>query len=448
MKICRIYKTFVFIIVLGGAIVFSNQRCSGQKISLVNTYKRIVETSEEVSDGSEIVSLDFSSSPYTNSKKETESKTIFNLGEKAQKELIKAYSSKDTSSLLLRKSLVEPLEKKVSEKEKVFNYKFNKIHRKLSFKIEDVFGKSPNNRIESLEIELHIDNRQVNFLEFIDYQTTQLYYDIGTLEATSNRNFSISLGGAIGHSDTNNTYSGSNLLTSGINSNEFTPSVTYGKSNSLKENVSLRKRYISQAGFIAGDKCVIYMEGNPDLNLNGIVNIGITLEIADPSLKDFEYATYKFDKDKATLNRKILFAPTAFDIIGDIKFSFVYRNIERGGKSPVEGRHVVSYYKFNDVPFKKNPVTIVPEDDFTTSLFCLKVKGIDNVYFKHVSNNVKHRVAFLTLEEAFSFREYIRKINSTSFNGYTLVDKKGNAIESDDAQRFGIRSERLVRMDE
>ena len=383
------------------------------ELRYTNNYRKLLRP-KPASKSDSIVTIDFESRPYSYSSKSPSLKTIFELPEKAQKELIKAYADKDTTSELLRQSLIKPLEKAKSKPEKVFNERFINISRRFSFNVSDNWKpKYPSSRIENIRIDVELKSDVVRFSDFIDFQTKYETFDVGAVSRTSSKSFSVSANASLGVEDTISKSLGAEA--------------TYGNSSSTTENVQLSRRFVGQSGFITDKHFVLYMEGMPRHNLNGLYSVAVNMNYAsNGELETHDFVLFSINKKKeGELTEKILVIPplldTLEDVVADVSISYLYRNVVGKGKYSIEGEHKIRYYDIQDVKYKDRRVFY--SDDFSTTLIDIKCGG-ERVFIQ-TPDSVRHELTFLSKGEAYSFRQYLEKNKTDKVGDYQLVYKSG-----------------------
>jgi len=397
---------------------------------LTNSYKRIKDATLSNDEIKDVIDVQFKS--LKSSKKVTTKtkKTIFDLSEKAQDELIVAYSKFEKTSKKFRTNLVEPLEKSKTKPQTKIDKSLFTISRTFELFINDTWSKvNPANRIASIKISMTLNsNDMVKFSKFNGYQTKHEYFDIGTIEGTKTRNFSLEAGVGASTSNSNNSFDAAGNQVKGV-ALGFTPSVTgsFGTSNSFKENIVLRRRYIAQSGSLSNDNISIYMEGAPLKNLNGPLKVEFDFEAVGGSKIPTEIISFRLnEKKELKLRTQFLMIPKIDKTVTvNLRVEWLYRKVVRKGNTSYEGDDIIQYYQyakdFNNFP-------VFDANDLKNQLFTLRYKK-KRVYIEKIGNSsIQNIVRFRTQEEAINFLDHILENKVNKVDNYMIKSKLDSKI--------------------
>ena len=400
--------------------------CSHANAQVTNNYKKIVPAKKlSIEELNNAVKIDLNVQKGTPPTKKTLRKTIFDLTDKGQKALIESYEKKSKDLKTLTKAITEPLDKS-SKKGSSFILEENyKIYTQLIFFVEDNWAKKePSNRITSLKITLNIPKDcPVKIKGFKEYQTKYETIALGSIENTSTRNFSLNAGIGSSNSDTTNAFdSTGNQLSSSINGVTPSFSGTFGTSNSLKENLNLTRRIITQTGITSNNQMIIYLEGFAGRNLNGPITLELEFEPNNISKRRSSVVDFSIDKNKKGIfSPKFLFYPHIdSNIEATYSYEWLYRKIVRKGKSNIEGKHVISYYshRLEDL---KSKTPILKKQDANVKLYSIVFPVTEN-------EDISDEDIYL-LKGGESHQLNLRSFNNAVTFKWFALDNKGNVID-------------------
>lgn len=441
MKNIRLY----FVIIFGiSVITFGNAQ-------ITNKYKRLIKAENfSYNEKEDAVKIELEIQKGSPPKSTKKRKTLFDLSEKGQKALIEAYNKPAVSNDDLRKALIESLDKTSSKKTNSLIVENFKFYIKLDFYIEDKwFEKNPSNRISSLKLTFTLPNDSPFKIDgFKGFQTQYETIALGDVSNTSTRNFSLTAGTGISSSNTSNSFNEEGLQTN-TSVNGLTPSVsaTAGVSNSRTENLTLSRRIISQTGTTSDNKMIVYLEGAPDRNLNGIVSVELELEAKElvrDRLDIFNYSINKKTKS-AVLTPKFLFYTNIDAVLkGDYNYEWVYRKIRRKGKSNIEGKHVISYNSHKSIAKSKD---FLKTGDINIPYYSIQYNTreggkdtYENIYLTRGEES--HLANFLSKADAIQFRWHLLQLKTDkvdSFNLSYLKDNKFVNLKTSDFIRLKVK---------
>jgi len=416
----NILRSYIYLFL----VVFT-VHCNAQ---ISDNYRRILPPKSDVKDTflDSKVRITLTSkmgSPPENSAK---LKTLFDLTEKGQKALIEAYSkieSKDAKKF--RDQLIRPLEVKKIVKQ-IINKNHLKIFQRLDFLVTDKWIEdNPYNRIASIRIAVNLKpNSEVKFKGFKDFQTNFENVSLGSVENTSVRNFSLGAGVGSSSSDTTNTFD-TNGNNTGIAVSGLTPSIngSFSSSNTNRETLDLTRRIIPRTGSISESQMIVYMEGAPDRNLNHSISIELELEPQNVNIQNFEVIKFSVDKMKvAKLTPSIILVPhLTNDIKADISYDWLYRKIERRGRSKIEGKHVIRYYSRSGAG--ESDKVILKKSDVNIDLW--QFKFLDNagnkqeVFIKNAA--VKYRLLFDSQDNAIELLYHLDEKGINKIGNFEII---------------------------
>ena len=422
MKGFRLHLTIIFGI---GLITLGHSQ-------ITNNYKKIIKAENFSYDEKEnAININLEIEKGNAPKRKGTKKSIFDLTEKGQKALIEAYNKPTVTNEKLRQDLIKPLEKTSSSNALIVeNFKF---YLKLDFHIQDHWVKeNPSNRISSLKLTFKLpDDSAFKIVGFKEFQTQYETIALGDVSNTSSKNFSLTAGMGSSSSNTSNSFNdGGQQISAAVNG--FTPSIsaTVGASNSKTENLTLSRRIISQTGTTSDTKMIVYLEGAPDRNLNGIVTVELELEAKDLVRDRLDIFDYKINKNKEAIltPRFLYFTNIDQPLNGAFNYEWLYRKIRRKGKSNIEGKHVISY---NSHASKDKSEEVLNTDDINIPYYAIQFntkKGGTN-YYENVyltRGEESHLVNFLTKENAIRFRWYLMDSKNDKVGKFHISYLKNN----------------------
>lgn len=429
------YKTFFLVLLMSISL-----HCCKSSSKYSNAYAKIRTSTLTVNDPKKIVALNFSSRRYAPAAKKKTFKSIFDLSELAQYKLIAEYSSKDTTSTLLRSSIVEPLEKQESKVRKIVDNKYLSFPTRFTFFVEDKLNSTnPANRIASLRIVVNLESDGLQFEKFESFLTKYDYYDIASIENTSTRNFSLGATVGTGSSTLLNEYDDNGNLI-GTNSTNFGPNLSANATtgNSITETTQLRKRVISQSGTLSSNQMMIYLEGNPQKNLNGPLTVEFSF-VSNPFsdfTEEIEFIEFTTKPKVNITPRYVIKADDDQEVKADIFMEWTYRRVVRKGNTPYEGDDKIelitqeSYQYFSDQK-------LLEDSDLQVETFAIQRADGSSLY---VQKNMgkKHELRFLSQDQSIAFMDYLYANNVSIISGFKVVDSSGSQLRSNEISTIQI----------
>lgn len=268
------------------------------------------------------VTATFTTSPSELFKEKNETKTVFDLSDNGQAEYLK-HSSKYFAERTFD-SFRQNIAKGISTEDRPSDFLEHILFvKRIEIDITDVLYKAGNkaNRIDQLTFIIRLaDPDEFKFISFKDFSTKYDVVEFGDISRSVNTKFSIGF-------------------------EEAPASAGFEIGSSRDENINLKVRSIAAKGSLTESSISIYMEGNPQKNINEKVEFEVVIEaknLASEPLVSFsglynEKGDVVYDPTKLSLIEKFLIRPMNMnDVKVDFSYGFLYREvINKKGKKTV-----------------------------------------------------------------------------------------------------------------
>jgi len=454
------------VLFLFGAVIISGCNSTGK---LTRRYKKIdYKTTKELDTMIEL-------SGYTlepEASEPSKPKTIFDLNEDAQAQLIKQLSSHESDNTKLITLLSSSLSSKALTSLEILD--LTKFQKRIIISVKKL-GHKPADRINMVDVKLSLDT-SVKLLScnrlITEYQTLEFgkqnYSNSASvgLQATAGSSASTVLTGSGSSNRTLANTDGSGFKNEGSgatgsntfantsvngNTNGFTSTVggtlgatgSFNGSRTFAEEVMLRQRIVGLQASIQNNDLNLFQNGGLGLDLSGNIIADIVFEIKDDvavqqiiSISDFSTASGEMNKpDKLKVKDFVVLYPNyKKDIQAEISFDGEYRAVMSGDQTISESDDkVVLFHKDKSVVKQeveksaaKNMVTIVPAKLLKPKMWTVKIPVQGKKLPLRIFNpriNATGQLIFNSVSEARNFISWL----TTSFGTLTADKKIGNS---------------------
>lgn len=436
--------TFKFLVLMLISSFFTSS-CISSKYKLTRDFKRIKSTEINPPNPEKYFEIISTARIPANSKKNESSKTVFDLSDRGQKQLIIQYSKFDTSSTQLHLNLNRSFKAtKEKAKKKRIDDSMLLLKRQISFFVNNILRDTkPSSRIMVLQLEVQLVDTvrdKVRFSSISEFQTQYEFVDFGTVTQTGTTNFSLNAGinSTNIFSDTNSSDNSSITRSSSI---EPTISTSYGSTNSLSEARNFKRRSIKQTGFVTDDYIQIYMEGTDQRDLNGPIVLNIELLGIEGKMKtkNFEYIDYEVKGKKILIQPRTNVIPYNAEIPVNLTANLLIREVVKKGRTIPEGDDVIILKRFSDVDLGQ--INLVKKDEvkvYYTQIEILKGSSQEPIYLLDKIKKQKFLVRFLSKDRARIFLDYLLQIRSNDLGDFLVVDFNEKPIDVSEFKNFGL----------
>ncbi len=428
------------------------------------------------------VSVDLNSTYIVAKKKANVEYNVLSLSERGQQAFISAAEEKAATNEEFLKIVNSnfDLVKKATTKTRIIPKNIKKsivftIDRKhyIEQQNSDITFNIIGDRVAFLELVLRIKNESTaEFNSWDKYVSDKAILNLGNISSTQNWNASLNVGakgtGQVVTSSGNisedaftettavlvnpkamsESDNGYQILNSGKETDSTGDSVTgtteiggtatLGYSNTSETSLTLNSRILQLSGSIAPREIVLRQESGPGIDLSGNVIISIEYTLKDDwavpqSLTKLKKLYLPTGKPKQVSSIDIdhtllMFPDIKTDIIGELDYTFLYRQIQKGSRHLPEARQKV-LYKFGKVPSPQNSqlrdgvVTLIKKQDIRPKVFMIKKSSNLTVPPEYLSLKDK-RLVFESASEAIACLSYIYDVAN---EGYAISDFKFGA---------------------
>lgn len=411
----------------------------GTNYVLTNKYGKILSTVTGNKYPNTYYVIDVTSRAIPQSEKKVPTyRSIFDLSERGQFELINEYAKMDTSSNQLRNSIIQPLQKVPPKPDaSIVDISGLNVQRQITFFVQNLLKDiSPSSRISDLQLEIVLKSDDINFTSISGFQTQYEYFDFGTVSRTGTRNFSI---GAEISASQNISLSDSVGNSSRSFSNSIGPSANAGLqlSNSINESRTFRQRAIKQTGILSDKQVTLYMEGSPLYDLNGPITLNVQME-GFPSSSAIEFIKFKVESEKPIVEHKTFIVPYKAEVEADIFATLMIREVKKGGDTFPEGDDEINLLRFNRTQIASD-FKIIESDDLETDIYHLVLgEDLSALYFFNNKTAIRHNLSFQSINEAKVFLNYILKENTNTIGDYQITNESDTQITISELKEIGI----------
>lgn len=455
-------------------------------------------TFDNSSDPQSFVKVELNTTLIVETKEKELKYNVLTLTDKGQEAFINAVNSKTTASQDLLNLINSNFNFTQSEKSKIKIIP-KTIKKTLIFTVDrpyavkDASGGTTFNtmgdRVSFLELSLKIsNNNNAKFNSWDKYVTDKLTLNLGKVSSAQNWNASLNVSakgaGEVSLTGSNSTEefssdkennailvntgnNGSNsnnyeLLTTGKEANnkvngskvsgELGGSATVGYSDKYETSVDLSSQILKLSGSLSEKKMFLRQEGGPGIDLSGNIVVSVEYVLND------EWATpVQFSKlsnlysssgvpNLTTVIKKtflmLVYPDIQNDVIGELDYSFLYRQVNRGNKHLPESRHKVTF-RYGSVLSKDNKlitsgaVDLIKKQDIRPKIYLLRLNGTNSNLQLENKNLI-----FETVSEAATFLAYLNDLAVHSIP-LTNISVGINAITHNDIPNLKIITEQL-----
>jgi|GEM_PF-3239720 len=229
---------------------------------------------------------------------------------------------------------------------------------------------------------------------------------VSPVDALGNTNTSTTTNGS-GNSNTTGTG-----LTKGV---QLGGSAGLTYSDSYNTSVDLSSRILKLSGTLSPKKLVLRQESGPGIDLNGNVVVSVTYELTNDWAKPANFI--KFDdlyndngsvkefRDLKIKTLTVIFPDLQADVLGNLDYDFLYRQVIHGNRHIPEARQKVRFY-YGSVKNKENkvldckPIVLVKKEDIRPKAYVI-YSGISKLTF------AGKEVQFESVDDAMGFVHYL-----------------------------------------
>ncbi|PRY09821.1 hypothetical protein CLV24_11725 [Pontibacter ummariensis] len=291
------------------------------------------------------------------------------------------------------------------------------------------------NRISEIKVRMKLVNDNFQFVKFNNIQTKYDIVDFGKITNENARNFSLNAGANVSFGTTGTSYNDSGLSTGGSTSTT-TPTVggSYSLSNKTNEEVTLSKRILSQTGALTNRFGFIYLQGSPTNNLEGPLNIELTVKAKENVEHEFAKVSPLFKGtqpvDPKLVNTEFVFH--AIPVLGkdsvlsvEVLYDYVYREVKRNSQTVTESDDVI-FYNIGK-PNKGTYHTLIRQADLPNKGYTIvdtdsnKYLKIEDRPAKGRQSQIVKRLLFETREEAALFLRWFNLLRPDSIHNKRLM---------------------------
>ena len=430
-------------------LAFSCFACS--QSNLTKRYKSLsmdenpIASKEEASKYVEVTPTLKKIKPY---QKKEEKKNVFNLSDRGQAAYFNSLAKlcKDPKDFNVnigslikdREKLEVPLVKKEFVKEIRLDIENNSRNSQSS------------DRIVNLKLILKLpEESQLEFYEFIDFADKSGVVEFGTLEQERVNNFSLNATAGLTGSATLIS-AVDNITKEGNNSNSLGLGAEYGISNTTREAVLLKERFIEVAGALNPNEIVIYQEGHWQKDLDGPTSFSVKLKPKSSavfrlwSFNDLFNEKLEPIKETDVKPRNYFVAVPQIDSkqLVDVYYSFVYSDIvnKKGEKTPLAKDDKVQI-KWTKAPIHIGSYEFAAPDNFKVDVLQIQDKNNENA-LSFSPYGKEALIRFGALKEAEEFLNWLYKSGSYKVGGISLKLGDKN-LDASDLQNLEIAPVKL-----
>jgi len=289
-------------------------------------------------------------------------KTIFDLSDRGQKEIINQTSEKTKSNKELYSQLSKKFVETPKKKNEIINTKFKK---RLVISAQNLKNENGADRIESYDVEVTIPKRNRDKLKFAYWDKIVTEYqeiDIGKITYSKTGSFSVS---------PDITMSGT--IKGNIPLNAST-------SKTIGEEVNLKKKFASISGSISDTSLTVFRNSSPLEDINGNTLVELTLTVENKAEKLYYEFDTLFKKNKPNIKvdeikvRRVNYqfpniSPKDSEV--ELTYKFKFREVVKGAKTFTESDDKIRLV--SGVNRQKILVQLLDEEDLKKNSWLLKV---------------------------------------------------------------------------
>ena len=382
--------------------------------------------------------VDFSAFVLATQRNTSNYKTVFDLGEKAQAEFIRAVSEQikeNKNSKDPVKDLISALATPIQRPRRASNVLYsNTFDRQIVFSFENS-SLNVADRIRWLKVKLSLkDEKLAEFKSWNKFTSEYNDVDLGRLIFTQGSNTSLEIGASVP-----------------VGSAGLSPSASAEFERTLTEEVQLRQRYEEFSGRLEKHSATFVREGVVGIDLTGEAIVGMTIEVEYTpvwytSFRNLFVHNNPNDHGKVKISNLQVFVPKeARPICAEAELEYILRHVHSGENSVVEGDdHVTDYYG------KLDPLTLelIPKEDLAHYAWKVMILDGETRRSLHLDWRVveqdkpKPRVIwFNNYDKAEDFVVWLKKTNSNRVAGKQICKNIGVAcktIDSEDIKNLEI----------
>ncbi len=221
-------------------------------------------------------------------------------------------------------------------------------------------------------------------------------------------------------------------------SGELGGSATVGYADSYETSLDLSSQILKLSGTLSGNKILLRQEGGPGIDLSGNIVVSVEYTITDDWAPPVEFLKFKNLYALGLPNAlnsiitsfyTVIYPDIQNNITGQLNYSFLYRQVNKGNKHLPEARQKVKY-RYGSVSYLENhiinntAIDLVKTQDVRPKAYVIRLSG--SISDLELNNN---SIKFETVSEATTFLAYIKDlvqrgmpINTLTVNGIALTN--------------------------
>lgn len=388
-------------------------------------------------------------------------KTIFDLSEKGQQELIRQAGNNEPANDKLMASLASSLSAKSASSVDLIDY--TKSEKRVLVSIRNL-SHWPADRISKITINLKINNADFRLLSCNRLQTETQTLDLAKLNYSNTNSVELNASSTAGVSATTggtgsiekttsdtdgNLTTGSDISKSRTNTNTINGATglsgKFNAARSFAEEVLLKQKIVTLNATISKNTLSLYQEGISGIDLSGNILADIVFDSPD-NIK--VVSSYSFSEVKpANLPDKLVvkevlvkFFNYENPVIADLTYSADFRHVTKRHSTITESDDIVELYYGNNIRTPQK-VTLVAKDQLKPKMWVLVDKrdaALKPLQIFNPANNGKGELILTSVADAKDFLTWVQlqKANiltrggALGILGFKIFNPDGTAIDA------------------
>lgn len=359
----------------------------------------------------------------TSATQSTAKTTLSNLSDRGQAALVEALAAKAKDG----DALIALLGKEIAAKKKDTNFPDHTVFtRRVVLSVQNE-SKLPPDRLTKVRLVLRFnkgDSLEPKFKSWDTFVTKYETIDIGTLSFTQTREMGADIG-----------FAPPPISSIGIN---------YNATNTLAENIALKRRYVTSSGILRSDEAEIILEGAIGIDLSGNVAVDMVVDVCDhENTQELYYFTKLFKEDgSANTPSMIEFATKtatypcqATRPLGvNLSAKAVLRRVAVGDDTIIEGDDAATYLDIEAAP---QCFELIGAGDLRFSYWDLRDDNNAILHLHNPATGSDESIAFPAYQEAVDFAVWLQKSGAVDVRGRRLT-LAGGTYAKTDAKRLTV----------